>query len=578
MTEGNEGTMFCPNCGNQIDDTVSFCTHCGAPIENGTLEPEASSTPHQTSDAAESPSTQSAKPPVGTKTDSSSKRRAPMIAVIIASVLVVLVLGSYLLWQTFMAPSSATTTHAIVLPVEAEGYSDATSTPIPLQVTGTTSAGEEINETAYLSADGTGLKLEPGTYSVQVAASPLSEDGTFYEMPDASYEITVGNDLAAGESLSLPDGQAVKLDVADPTTVTDQQRADAEQYAEASGTNIDIDAATQATDNLQACYQAYDEVLQQYETAVNSNFATTGSLVGTHANIPADNLKYYEYAMVDINEDSIPELFIRGKSEENDEGIILDLITFRNGSIARIWDGALSERSAFTLCEDDTLYYRGSGGASRGTSAIYRLPSEGTSLEVVEKVEWDAPGADKPVYTYTDSAGTSRSSSSDEANALQSKHPARTDITWKSVNNYTSPTANQSTAGTADSAAAQQTAQDFLTAWFSQWKFVDGKMVTISSDTRADSLKHLNPNTSFYQDFSSGGVGSFSYKSVATCCLETTAQSIGSGVFHCGVRYWGTQNTFTEDEIRSTLGDGNWMYFDITVGSDGLISNVVKSS
>lgn len=35
--------MYCPHCGKQNDDTVSFCSSCGKPLNAGTQQPQAAS-------------------------------------------------------------------------------------------------------------------------------------------------------------------------------------------------------------------------------------------------------------------------------------------------------------------------------------------------------------------------------------------------------------------------------------------------------------------------------------------------------------------------------------------------------
>lgn len=73
---------------------------------------------------------------------------------------------------------------------------------IPVHVSGKTESGVEINEDAYISHDGNGLKLEVGTYEVRAAGSPISVDGVIYVVPDKSITITFVDGLVFTQNTS----------------------------------------------------------------------------------------------------------------------------------------------------------------------------------------------------------------------------------------------------------------------------------------------------------------------------------------------------------------------------------------
>lgn len=57
--------------------------------------------------------------------------------------------------------------------------------------------GVAADECAFVDAEGNGLSLGRGTYTLEVATPPLMSDGGAYAVSDTIWNITVGDDLAA---------------------------------------------------------------------------------------------------------------------------------------------------------------------------------------------------------------------------------------------------------------------------------------------------------------------------------------------------------------------------------------------
>ncbi|MBQ3389630.1 MAG: hypothetical protein IJG57_00960 [Firmicutes bacterium] len=77
------------------------------------------------------------------------------------------------------------------------------------------------------------------------------------------------------------------------------------------------------------------------------------------------------YAFVDIDKDGQKELLVSRLIPEGDLSVVYDLFTVVNGKAVHI--ASSGERYQFWLCEDDTLTYYGSGGASDSYQAHYTL-------------------------------------------------------------------------------------------------------------------------------------------------------------------------------------------------------------
>lgn len=82
--------------------------------------------------------------------------------------------------EVFMLPSRT----QVAVGVDAAGLDTATGSKIPLRVAGTDKDGNQVDQVAYLNADGTGLTLVPGAYQLSIAGSPIAADGTVYAVPD----------------------------------------------------------------------------------------------------------------------------------------------------------------------------------------------------------------------------------------------------------------------------------------------------------------------------------------------------------------------------------------------------------
>ena len=88
--------------------------------------------------------------------------------------------------------------------VNAEGWSQETSSPVPIQVIGETADKEKVDVKYFLGASDEDLSLKPGTYNVEVYASPVNVDGGMYRCPKAS-KITVPKNTGEKQNVSKPE-------------------------------------------------------------------------------------------------------------------------------------------------------------------------------------------------------------------------------------------------------------------------------------------------------------------------------------------------------------------------------------
>ncbi len=165
----------------------------------------------------------------------SPRRRAPIaIAAVVAAVVVIAIVAGFA-WQRAEAEraeaeraeqraerereeerarqEALTSVHAVVIEVDARGWDTGDgASPLPVEVTGTEVAGDEVDEVQFVDSDGDGLELRAGDYELRVACSPIADDGTMYDAPSRAVELSIDEDLVAGRDLDRSDEVSFELD------------------------------------------------------------------------------------------------------------------------------------------------------------------------------------------------------------------------------------------------------------------------------------------------------------------------------------------------------------------------------
>lgn len=165
----------------------------------------------------------------------SPRRRAPIvIAAVVAAVVVIGIVAGFA-WQRAEAEraeaeraeqqaerereeerarqEALTSVHAVAIEVDARGWDTGDgASPLPVEVTGTEAAGDEVDEVQFVDSDGDGLELRAGDYELRVACSPIADDGTMYDAPSRAVELSIDEDLVAGRDLDRSDEVSFELD------------------------------------------------------------------------------------------------------------------------------------------------------------------------------------------------------------------------------------------------------------------------------------------------------------------------------------------------------------------------------
>ena len=257
--------MKCPNCGKELPDEARFCTGCGEQLVFDRLDV---TTAAPVASPAFDEASSEAKPV-------SRKGRIPIVIAVCVA-LVAAGIGGYLWWQADQQQKAAAeadriahTDHAVTVAVSVPGFDDASSSKIPLKVTGSDLDGTAVDQVFYVDGEGRGITLRQGTYDVSAAGSPLLADGTIFAVPDSSYSAVVGSDAGDGTAMDFSSQATFTFTPSDALSVSDDQITSAYELAKAGGaTSADAaqqlrDAATKRRDDAVAAKKAADEAAAQ---------------------------------------------------------------------------------------------------------------------------------------------------------------------------------------------------------------------------------------------------------------------------------------------------------------------------
>lgn len=214
-----EGTVFCPNCGNPVDSKAAVRHDVQ---DNGassvvTVDDGTAAAPVENIDQSNN------------KLGLTGKQKGLAVGGIILALLL-FIGAAFLFFGT--APTKAAVVedgstakkHFIETTNSIGGLDTETGTKIPLQVVGQDANGMDYDYRYFV--DNNGMMLPEGTYTISVAASPIAQDGTMYDIAGAKIESRVD---AAG--LDGQGGLDISLDACSPSGVTDEQLDEAYRAA-----------------------------------------------------------------------------------------------------------------------------------------------------------------------------------------------------------------------------------------------------------------------------------------------------------------------------------------------------------
>lgn len=147
---------------------------------------------------------------------------------------------------------------------------DANGSRVPMLVLGTLEDGTSFCEVQYVEADGSGLSLPAGSFTVRVAATPVASSGAVYFVPDFYMSL----DVTSAEDASVSaDQRAFELSVREGDAVSDDLVQNAWSFMKA-----DPQRAARADELAQAARDRYLHVDEEQPEANESADAEPASV------------------------------------------------------------------------------------------------------------------------------------------------------------------------------------------------------------------------------------------------------------------------------------------------------------
>lgn len=186
-------------------------------------------------------------------------------------------------------------------------------------------------------------------------------------------------------------------------------------------------------------YAYYAPILNEYREAEASKFSYSviknlPHVTNTFASQEYDAKVFY--MIEDLSGDSIPELVIAGYNPGNVISPLRDAVTKYNlidtyrlvdGKPERIFGGSpMGVRAQYTICENNIIKMRGSGGAVSGSFIFYQF--DGNTTLTNQTIMFD--GNTNPYYFLTDATHDKSQLTKEEAFTIINSYIPRNDINW----------------------------------------------------------------------------------------------------------------------------------------------------
>lgn len=240
-----------------------------------------------------------------------STRRKRTIIIVLCVVVMLALLGT-LAWimHARSVHDAEMKPHAITMQVSAQGY-DANDSKIPLHIEGIDMDGNYVDTIAFVGPDGTGMQLVRGSYTVEVAASPLLDSAELYKVDDTQIRIDIPDSIESGAPFAV-DSSKIELSVAAMTDITNSDIALSYDYAIKSGfDSAKADeyraALTAKRDSEVSVKQAAEEKAQR-QTLARTALTAQAKSCGTTG---------VTSKIIDIDGDDIPEMLLAGNADSS---------------------------------------------------------------------------------------------------------------------------------------------------------------------------------------------------------------------------------------------------------------------
>lgn len=222
----------CPECGESLPEDALFCTNCGIKVSNSTSI-------EQEEDLQEVATFQEGAVPLERDASSKEPRKKPSRKMIIIAAVsaVIIIAAAFTAWFLINQHNKQVweqehQKYSVNIEISAKGYDPATSTPIPVHIEGADFEGNTVSEDHLIGTQSAeSLSFMRGTYSLTVVSSPITSDGTVYNVPDVATTFEITGETAEDSDSEAGDNSAettasvdasIVLDPMDSLTVTNE--------------------------------------------------------------------------------------------------------------------------------------------------------------------------------------------------------------------------------------------------------------------------------------------------------------------------------------------------------------------
>ena len=273
---------------------------------------------------------------------------------------------------------------------------DVRGSRVPVRVDGTLADGSEFGQDAFVSNDGKGLRLAPGSYDVYVMGSPISASGVMYIYPTEHINVVVSEDL----NVSYDPVTFMTFGVLGALEVSDEQIEQARAFI------VNDPDRMQYADTLAAAVRERREEAQKELEAQNAARQEAAKVVAEQKELKQNEQQNKnENAQKQESADSQTNYGTNTSDDQNNSGYGTNTNTGSQGteSTDGSGSGGTSESTPTPSTEPSTdVDTGGSGSSGGGTEAPTPVAEPSTPAPVAEPV---APATPVSVDVSADAGG-----------------------------------------------------------------------------------------------------------------------------------------------------------------------------
>ena len=152
--------------------------------------------------------------------------------------------------------------------------------------------------------------------------------------------------------------------------------------------NIELSEIIKSTESVDNDINIYKDILDMFYCKIDTGWDGTEDVSWLYyqGGYEIESLADVGYAFIDLDENGVSELIVTS-TEAAQEGMIYDMYTYKDEKIIHLVTSG--ERFRYYLCDDNTIYFEGSGGALLSSWEKYRVDSTIEELKLIEVVEYD---------------------------------------------------------------------------------------------------------------------------------------------------------------------------------------------